>query len=74
MPQDRRDTVIFDLGGVLLDFDFERANKAAAHVSGLHSDEVRRRLFACQDFVAFERGEIQPGGKRIPRALKSAES
>lgn len=54
------EAVIFDLGGVLLDFDFDRANKAAARVSGLSSDEVKRRLFSWPEFVAFERGEIEP--------------
>src|SRR3954462_12813997 len=54
------EAVIFDLGGVLIDFDFDRANKAAGKISGLHSDEVRRRLFSWSEFKAFERGEIQP--------------
>ncbi|HYG77989.1 MAG TPA: HAD family phosphatase [Planctomycetota bacterium] len=50
--------VIFDLGGVLIDFDFQRAHSAAAKVSGLPSGEVQRRLFSSPDFLAFERGSI----------------
>ena len=33
--------VVFDLGGVLIDFDFQRANTAAAKVSGLEVGEVQ---------------------------------
>jgi len=54
------EAVVFDLGGVLMDFDFDRANLAAARVSGLSADEVRRRLFSSPDFLAFERGHLTP--------------
>jgi len=50
--------VVFDLGGVLIDFDFQRANTAAAKVSGLEVGEVQRRLFSSPDFFAFECGAI----------------
>lgn len=54
------EAAVFDLGGVLMDFDFDRANLAASRVSGLPADEVKRRLFASPDFLAFERGHLSP--------------
>lgn len=67
------------MGGVLIDFDFNRANAAAAQVSGLPADEVRRRLFSSPDFLAFERGKLSPQefhdclqtllGMRMPYAI-----
>jgi len=50
--------VVFDLGGVLIDFDFNRANQRIAAMTGLHPDDVRRRLLSCQAFLDFECGRI----------------
>jgi len=47
--------VIFDLGGVLIDFDFNRAFDAAAQLSGLSKQEIRERLFGGGDFVNYDR-------------------
>ncbi|HEY3320992.1 MAG TPA: HAD family phosphatase [Planctomycetota bacterium] len=54
------EAVIFDLGGVLIDFDFEIAISLAANSAGISSSEVRQRLFTAPVFEAFERGEISP--------------
>ena len=56
------EAVVFDLGGVLIEFDFDRANRAAAGVSGLPAEEVRRRIFGCPEFLEFECGRIDPRG------------
>ncbi len=54
------EAVIFDLGGVLIDFEFGRAIDVAAQAAGLSAREVRERLFSSEMFCAFERGEISP--------------
>ena len=50
--------VIFDLGGVLIDFDFNRANRRIAEITGLQPDEIRRRILSCSGFLDFECGRI----------------
>ena len=45
------DAVIFDIGGVLIDFDFELAFRAAAPVVGLTTAEIRDRLFGAADYA-----------------------
>jgi putative hydrolase of the HAD superfamily len=52
------EAVIFDLGGVLIHFDFERAHSRIAELSGLDSKKVRERIVANADFLAFESGDI----------------
>ena len=49
--------VIFDLGGVLVDYDFRRSFIATAHLTGLTPDEVRTRLFGNGgDFANYDGG------------------
>jgi glucose-1-phosphatase len=49
------DAVIFDIGGVLIDFDFELAFRAAATVVGLSTAEIRDRLFGAADYANLDR-------------------
>jgi glucose-1-phosphatase len=50
--------VVFDLGGVLINFDFGRANRRISALTGVPPDDVRRRLLSCQAFLDFECGRI----------------
>lgn len=51
-------TVIFDLGRVLVDFDFMRGYRTMSEISGLEVDEVRRRFHASGIANEFESGQI----------------
>ena len=48
------EAVIFDIGGVLLEYDFELAVRAAVPLSGLPADEIRRRLFGQGGYAGTE--------------------
>jgi putative hydrolase of the HAD superfamily len=51
-------TVIFDLGRVLVDFDFMRGYQTMSEISGLEVDEVRRRFHSSGIANEFESGAI----------------
>jgi len=51
-------TVIFDLGRVLVDFDFMRGYKTMSEISGLSTGEVRQRFQASGIANEFESGAI----------------
>ena len=48
------EAVIFDIGGVLLEYDFELAVRAAVPLAGLPADEIRRRLFGNGGYAGTE--------------------
>ncbi|MGD0093319.1 MAG: HAD family phosphatase [Planctomycetota bacterium] len=48
------EAVIFDIGGVLLEYDFELAVRAAVPLTGLSADEIRRRLFGAGGYASTE--------------------
>ena len=48
------EAVIFDIGGVLLEYDFELAVRAAVPLTGLPADEIRRRLFGDGGYAGTE--------------------
>jgi putative hydrolase of the HAD superfamily len=50
--------VVFDIGGVLLEYDFDRAVRAAAPVAGLPVEEVRHRLFGDHGYASMQRDEV----------------
>ena len=50
--------LVFDLGGVLLDIDFERALTAWAPFSTLHLDDMRRAFCLDAHYERHERGEL----------------
>jgi putative hydrolase of the HAD superfamily len=61
------EAVIFDIGGVLLEYDFDLAVHAAVPLAGMPADEIRRRLFGGSGYqghdhrrevLDFERGKI----------------
>jgi glucose-1-phosphatase len=51
-------TVIFDLGRVLVDFDFMRGYRTMSEISGLDVDEIRSRFHSSGISVEFESGDI----------------
>lgn len=53
-------TVIFDLGKVLVPFDFTRGYDQISALSGLSHDEIRERLRSAGVVVALESGQIEP--------------
>jgi FMN phosphatase YigB (HAD superfamily) len=53
-------TLLFDLGKVLIPFDFARAYGKMAVLSGLSAEEIRRRLSSSDLFRLFETGGIEP--------------
>lgn len=52
--------IIFDLGGVILPFDFSHAYERMERLSGLARDEIRRRLVESKLPARLESGRIQP--------------
>lgn len=56
----RLDAAVFDLGGVLIDVDPERAVRVWAEATGLAPDALRERLAGKVLSDPFERGEIGP--------------
>ena len=52
------DALLFDLGGVVFEFDFERATQHWAPFSALPLRELRERFGADEPYCQFERGEI----------------
>ncbi|MBI5085536.1 MAG: HAD family phosphatase [Acidobacteria bacterium] len=51
-------SIIFDLGRVIVPFDFMRGYRAMSQISGLAPDEIRRRLSASGLVVELESGRI----------------
>lgn len=51
-------TLIFDLGKVIVPFDFERGYRAMAGLTSLSPGEVRARVAATQTIVPYETGAI----------------
>lgn len=50
--------LLFDLGGVVLDFDFNRVFRRWAEISGCRFEQIRSRFRFDHSFEALERGEI----------------
>ncbi len=53
-------TLIFDLGKVLIPFDFERGFRAMAELCAQPSAEIRKRLAATDLVMRFESGLVEP--------------
>lgn len=53
-------TIIFDLGGVIVPFDFSRAYSRLETLSGLSRDEIRQKLTGDGFSASFERGDVTP--------------
>jgi glucose-1-phosphatase len=72
-------TVIFDLGGVIVPFDFAPAYASMQAWSGLERDAIRARLIDGGLAAEFERGQLTPEGfraelnRRLGTAVTRAE-
>lgn len=66
-------TLIFDLGKVIVPFDFERGYQAMAERTGLTPADVRARIAATQSVAPYERGDLSTPEfvRTITRALNS---
>ena len=53
-------TIIFDLGRVIVPFDFDRAYTRVTGITGLDRDEIRDRVRAAGIVPQFEIGQIEP--------------
>ncbi len=64
-------TIVFDLGKVLIPFDWQRGYEAFARVCPHAPEEVRRRIKDAAVFDAFERGRLTPEdvAARLSQAL-----
>lgn len=51
---------LFDLGGVILDFDFQIASRRLAPLCQLSPEEVFRRMASWEGVIPFEEGKIEP--------------
>jgi putative hydrolase of the HAD superfamily len=60
MAQNLPKALLFDLGRVLVPFEFNRAYRAMEALTGLDSSEIRRRLAATSLFREFETGLMEP--------------
>jgi putative hydrolase of the HAD superfamily len=66
------DTLIFDLGQVILPFDWKRGYRALAGYSPYAPEEVRRRIKETGLFDTVERGLVEPGelARRLSAVLE----
>lgn len=62
--------IVFDLGKVIIPFDWQRGFKAFAQFSPYPPEEVRRRIKETGLFNPFERGRIEP--QDLARAIGKA--
>jgi len=53
-------TIIFDLGRVIIPFDFGRGYQALSECTGLSIDEIRARILATKLVHPFESGKVEP--------------
>ena len=53
-------TIIFDLGGVVLNLDIPRSANAFAELANISAEEVFELFMSNPVFLAFERGEVNP--------------
>jgi FMN phosphatase YigB (HAD superfamily) len=65
-------TILFDLGNVIIPFDFKRAYARMAELCGCRADEVAVRIRATGLVGPFEKGEIEaePFVRELSAALK----
>jgi glucose-1-phosphatase len=65
-------SIIFDLGRVLIPFDWQRGYRAFAELSPYPAEEVRQRIKETGLFDGFERGHAEPAevARRISEALR----
>jgi glucose-1-phosphatase len=61
---DSVDTLIFDLGGVIVNLSYEETYKAFAHLSGKSVDEVRILANNLDEFKQYEMGKIDDAAFR----------
>ena len=54
------DALLFDLGGVVIQIDFDRAIRAWAEAGGVPASQVHARFSLDAGYEAHERGEIEP--------------
>jgi glucose-1-phosphatase len=60
MPKNVPKALLFDLGKVLIPFDFTRAYAAMQSLTGLPVEEIRARLLGTTLYRQFETGRIEP--------------
>jgi glucose-1-phosphatase len=53
-------TIIFDLGRVIVPFEFDRAYERMETLTGLHRNEIRSRIGATDLVQRFESGQVAP--------------
>jgi putative hydrolase of the HAD superfamily len=58
-------TIIFDLGGVLVDLSVSKTIHAFSHVSGLPPDKIAEAYHQYPGFLAYERGELNDNEFRM---------
>jgi epoxide hydrolase-like predicted phosphatase len=51
--------IVFDLGGVIINIDFEKTYQALAVLSGINIDEARQKAKELELFVNYEKGRIE---------------
>ena len=56
------EAIVFDLGGVLIDIDFQRAFHAWARAAGVSPDAIAARFAVDEACFAHERGELDDAG------------
>lgn len=54
-------TIIFDLGKVIVPFDFQRGYDRMAPLCGYSPKEIPERLRSCDLVTRFEEGKVEPG-------------
>ena len=53
-------TIIFDLGKVIIPFDFQRGYDRMAPLCGYSAEQIPVRLRSCDLVTRFESGKIEP--------------
>jgi len=60
MTSNRFSLCLFDLGNVVIDFDFDIASRRLSPLCGISPEEVFQRMASWEGIPAFEEGKIEP--------------
>ena len=73
IPPETVDALIFDLGGVVIEIDFDRALDRWAHAANANLDDLKSRFVFDHAYESFERDEIDAKYKETLARLVDVE-
>lgn len=66
------DNIVFDLGGVIINIDFDLTTQAMANLGGISFEEAQQRMESFAFYDIYEKGQLSDAGFRdlVRKALK----